>query len=984
MPSFGPSHGVPRRRADVCPASETARVAPALSAVAMIAMALMATPAMAERPGSPAWFNAFNAQRGAVNPAGATPGGPAGVANVAPNSPAGVQQNVQRSVADFANAARVIAAAQAAQATAQAQARAAAKPATAPNGLSPGGLQVDPGALRATAASPSPVWKGAALPRATTNAGRTTVTVDQTDPVLGSKTADLTWKTFNIGAATTLNFKQGGTDYTVLNRVSDPSAAPSTILGAINAPGLVLVLNANGVLFGPGSQVNVGSLAVAAADLAQLSRRGRSPASRARRAHPTALLPCGASGFLCSFTNATGPVSVAAGASIATNTPASAVERGGYVLLLGQSVRNDGQIITPSGQTVLAAGQGFIVTPGYSQDNNPSSTTLGLQVAPIGSGTVVNTGLIQATTGDITLTGQSVTQAGVLLSSTTVGQRGTIHLTTDQTDPASSVVLAQSSLTAILPQDDGATATNVQRAALIKQSNDNNALRAAAPLLTNQARLADRNDQSRIEIVSGGGVSVQGGAQALSTGGQIAVQAAGRVFAASNATMSVAGSVNTVLPASANTLPIGVQPFDMRDAPANRDTGALKSQTMNIAINQLVQIGSLQYTAGGLLEVSGYVSGVGHTIGEWTSAGGSITLSGNEVVAQPGSVFNIAGGMVSYAAGNTATTWLTASNGHLYNINAAPATLTYTGIYAGNIVQHARWGITDTFVSPLVAPSTGFQRAYSVGRDGGTLMLSTPTSVMEGTVVAGVINGANQSVARPAAVADPFTLPQNVVPIAGALTIGSASLTDNTPFATDVRITADDVALAASLDAFTTIPANRTKTTWLDASLLNGAGLGAVSIATKGTIAVEAPLTLADGGQIALTAPHVTVSAALTARGGQISIGNQFAPFVFLDAKDGASVTLTSGGVLDTRGVFTNLFRDPNAVAGRALVNGGAVSIDTSGTISLAAGSVIDASAGGAVLANRSALGAQGGRYRSRRSIPRTRRPFQGRGRRMS
>src|SRR5208337_3047043 len=87
-------------------------------------------------------------------------------------------------------------------------------------------------------------------------------------------------------------------------------------------------------------------------------------------------------------------VTVEAGAAITTNAPASAADRGGYVLLLGQTVRNDGQITTANGQTVLAAGQDFIVRDGYSGANNPTSTTLGLEVAPVGPGTVTNTGLI--------------------------------------------------------------------------------------------------------------------------------------------------------------------------------------------------------------------------------------------------------------------------------------------------------------------------------------------------------------------------------------------------------------------------------------------------------------------------------------------------------------------------------------------------------------------------------------------------------------
>ena len=44
--------------------------------------------------------------------------------------------------------------------------------------------------------------------------------------------------------------------------------------------------------------------------------------------------------------------------------------------------------------------------------------------------------------------------------------------------------------------------------------------------------------------------------------------------------------------------------------------------------------GERRYTAGGLLEVGGYLANLGHGIGEWAAQGGTVTLGGKEVVAQ--------------------------------------------------------------------------------------------------------------------------------------------------------------------------------------------------------------------------------------------------------------------------------------------------------------------------------------------------------------
>jgi filamentous hemagglutinin family protein len=126
----------------------------------------------------------------------------------------------------------------------QASARAAASGNSIPNGLVPGGLELDR------------VVRGASDP---TQAGNT-VTVRQNEAQ-----AMLEWKSFNVGKDTTLNFDQsaGGVDaskWIAFNRVTGSSIAPSQILGRINAEGQVYVLNQNGIIFGSGSQVNARAL----------------------------------------------------------------------------------------------------------------------------------------------------------------------------------------------------------------------------------------------------------------------------------------------------------------------------------------------------------------------------------------------------------------------------------------------------------------------------------------------------------------------------------------------------------------------------------------------------------------------------------------------------------------------------------------------------------------------------------------------------
>ena len=305
-----------------------------------------------------------------------------------------------------------------------------------PNGQVPGGLVVDP----AVASDPT-LWSNAQLPKPDTlSNGRTRVEIVQTAPK-----AILTWQSFNVGRETDLYFNQtaGGGDaanWIALNRVTDPGLAPSRILGTIKADGQVYVVNKNGIIFGGSSQVNVASLVASSLSLSNTQFLAGINIQRSAG---------GASYLLPQFgefpTNETGNVPapyipgnvlVEAGARIATG-------KHGLVALFGSNVANRGTIETPSGQTLLAAGENvylgsndakiiglraYVSTrPESIQASFGDAPALYARTALVGMN-AVNDGMIVAPEGNISIVGYKVVQNGLLQTVTTLNAAGNISL----------------------------------------------------------------------------------------------------------------------------------------------------------------------------------------------------------------------------------------------------------------------------------------------------------------------------------------------------------------------------------------------------------------------------------------------------------------------------------------------------------------------------------------------------------------------------
>ena len=272
-----------------------------------------------------------------------------------------------------------------------------------------------------------------------------TVTITQ-----NQQSAYLYWSSFNVGAQTTLNFNQSGNlgtpgTWIAFNKVMG-SSDPSHIFGQINSSGQVYILNQNGILFHAGSEVNVQSLVAAtlpinenlAGDsLDQVAANGlvNNPGYQflfsALNLSPSKVggdgftpNPEGANGSY--LASQIGQVLVEPGASLVTSIASD--NSGGKVILAGGSVINNGNISTPNGQTILAAGLEIGLTPHAqtSRSSDPSLRGLDVYVGAVNDhvggavdasgtavGTVQNNGSILISGGEVALVGKSVSIGGL-------------------------------------------------------------------------------------------------------------------------------------------------------------------------------------------------------------------------------------------------------------------------------------------------------------------------------------------------------------------------------------------------------------------------------------------------------------------------------------------------------------------------------------------------------------------------------------------
>lgn len=920
-------------------------------AVAVALGSVVAPASQAQQAFSPGWFADRGAAQGAAAQSGRMPNGAPIQFQLPAQQQDAARQKLQQSIDNLGTAAQAIAL----QQRMQEQARQARREAgfVVADGLGKDGLKVDE----------NPLTRGWINAREATQSqgadGRVQVSIEQT-----ADQAILNWETFNIGGNTTLNFLQNA-DWAVLNRVNDPAARPSQILGQLKANGTVFVANRNGVVFGNNSQVNVRNLVAAAARISDAQFRDNGLYSV--DANTSAL------------TDAVGKIMVERGARITTHEPTSATRGGGYVLLAGHSVENAGQIETRRGQTQLAAGDSFVIRRGAGTAQNTASTTRGNEIAPrfatdSTAGSVRNSGLIQAREGDVTLAGRTVEQAGAAVATTTLNQRGTVHLLSSSSDSKGSVTLATGSTTAVLIEDDGkSTALDSQRDALIRESAEQDKLRGASNSGTfdNLSRLQDRREQSRIEVVSGGDVNFQAGSLAVATGGQVIADASRRSYLDDGARVDVSGAVGVQVAMESNNVKVKVQGNELRDSPDNRDSGKLISSEVWIDRRQLTEVaagtggyeGTRWYAGGGLLEVGGYLDNQGHSISEWAAQGGTVQLAGREVVSHAGSRINLAGGSLDVQSGVVQQSWLRGRDGQLYRLDDAPAEMLYDGLYQGYELKQERWGVTESFRNPLVAPGQRFDNGYTVGRDAGRLLISAPTAVLQGQVDTVAFQGVQQT-RRPDQGQDGYTQAQTAAARNAQLWLGRFDNTGRSAvFDSQVRIG----ELQADTRPWTLqapIGEAQRNTVWLDSEVLSAQRWGQVDLASAGRIDLDGTLRLQEGGRLGLAASRVSLGGTVQIAGGQVEAGNLLLvlgrPTALLSSGRGA-LDVAAGARIDLGGGWSNALAAPEGGAAQAWIDGGQLRFNGSHDINVGEGARISVDAGGVIDANGKGRVGKGG-----------------------
>jgi len=208
--------------------------------------------------------------------------------------------------------------------------------------------------------------------------------------VTNSPNAIINWSSFSIAQGELVRFVQQSGNSSVLNRITGQD--PSVILGTLQSNGRVFLINPNGIVFGAGSQINVGglvasSLAISNADFLSGNRRFA----------------------------ADGP------AGQVSNQGAITTPSGGQVYLIAPDVNNTGIITTPQGETVLAAGHSVQLV----DSSNPGMHV----VVSAQKDQALNLGTVIAQGGNIGIYGALVNQRGTLnANSAVVGANGKVVL----------------------------------------------------------------------------------------------------------------------------------------------------------------------------------------------------------------------------------------------------------------------------------------------------------------------------------------------------------------------------------------------------------------------------------------------------------------------------------------------------------------------------------------------------------------------------
>ena len=219
--------------------------------------------------------------------------------------------------------------------------------------------------------------------------------------------ASINWQQFSVGGNEYVQFNQPNSSSVVLNRVIGSN--PSSIFGNIRANGQVFLINPNGILFAPGSTLDVSSLTASTLDISDANfMAGRYVFSKDPGAPDASVV----------------------------NQGKVTVTSGGYVVLAGDYVENDGVINAQSGKVLLAASGAATLTldnGGGLISYKIDAPTLARLAGVDNAGSITANGGAVVMTADVAnaLTATAVNNSGLVTAHSVSQQGGVIVLLSD-------------------------------------------------------------------------------------------------------------------------------------------------------------------------------------------------------------------------------------------------------------------------------------------------------------------------------------------------------------------------------------------------------------------------------------------------------------------------------------------------------------------------------------------------------------------------
>lgn len=688
--------------------------------------------------------------------------------------------------------------------------------------------------------------------------GSSDMTVHQNKPQ-----AVIHWGDFNIGSKASVFFDQQDQSWKVLNRVMGDGY--SQIYGSLSAKGQVYLLNQNGILFGPGAQVNVHTLVASSLNMLEEDYLHTDPGTGQEYVEfPT----FSAGGREAYYHDPSRPKATVANHGTITSNGAF-----GGLFLIGSNVENHGSMEAPSGQVALAAGdtvelrQGDVNKEGKLENiKNPTGSLWVTASGDAGSGTATNFegGRLTADNGLAGMYGSFVNQQGLIRSVTANTAAGTIEL-----KAAYRVTTGVNS----------ETSTPIYVPKTIEEQKQDRVIAGAEELT------------GRITIEAAEG-SIEHYGKIIAPGGKVTLTARDRVLLENNSSIDVSGSW-VGLSGDDRVVEVQLNSKELRDAFVLKD-GPLAGET--------VQVDTL--TGLSIADISEYLSSRGQSSLERTVNGGEITIEATgdngEVVVKKDALLDFGGGVRVYGEGVIEDTAVRVGN-RMYSLSQLPEGMRVDEVLGKTVKEHERWGVEQEWLGLYYGGSTALKRylpSFKQGGDAGRLTILARKVVLDGALNGSVVRGIYQdSLENPRDENGYLMAAGRRIPVAGSLTLGEApTISPKTSIVEDIVIAKDVAAtevrageLLADRDAVI-------RTSFLDADTLNAAQLGRITLYSNTRVVVDEgaelrlenpaayggnlgnAITKAVGGQFSATAKAVEHYGSIVAPGGTIALATQY-PF---------------------------------------------------------------------------------------------------------